>query len=99
MMATKGRDRLARQRGDSSLLRTFQTQLEVLRKETGLSRRAFADRLGIPRSSYFHLMSEAANPSLETIELIAERAGVAPLALFPPSSGSGGQCHANGIGQ
>lgn len=99
MMATRGRDKLARQRGDSSLLRTFQTQMELLRKETGLSRRAFADRLGIPRSSYFHLMSEAANPSLETIELIAQRAGVAPLALFPPSSGSEGECHVDGVSQ
>jgi len=64
------------------LLRTFQAQLEVLREQSGLSRRAFADRLGIPRSSYFHLMSEAANPSLETVEMIAERAGVAPFEFF-----------------
>jgi len=70
---------------ENSLLRAFQTRLEALRCETGLSRRAFADRLGIPRSSYFHLMSDAGNPSLDTVELIAERAGVHPLALFPQS--------------
>lgn len=92
-MAIKGPDREPRRRGDNSLLRTFQTQMELLRKETGLSRRAFAERLGIPRSSYFHLMSDAANPSLETIEVIAERAGIAPLALFPPSE-SNDACNA-----
>jgi transcriptional regulator with XRE-family HTH domain len=48
----------------------------------GLTRCAFAERLGIPRSSYFHLMTEAANPSLDYIELIAERAGVEPTAFL-----------------
>jgi len=67
----------------SSLLRSFQTQLESLRAQAGLSRRAFADRLGIPRSSYFHLMSDAGNPSLDTVELIAERVGVEPFSLLP----------------
>ncbi|MGR9426286.1 helix-turn-helix domain-containing protein [Rhizobium leguminosarum] len=74
---------------ENSLLRAFQTRLEALRTESGLSRRAFADRLGIPRSSYFHLMSDAGNPSLDTVELIAERVGVHPSALFPsPAQGS-----------
>lgn len=70
-----------------SLVRSFQTQLEFFRRQAGLSRRAFADRLGIPRSSYFHLMSAAGNPSLETVELIAGRIGVEPWALFPPIDG------------
>jgi hypothetical protein len=48
---------------------------EGLRLETGLSRREFAEQLRIPRSSYFHLMTTAANPSLNYIELIAERGG------------------------
>lgn len=99
MMATKDSVKQPRRRGDRSLLRTFQTQIELLRMETGLSRRAFADRLGIPRSSYFHLMSEAANPSLETIEQIAERAGVAALELFPPSSGGEGESHVTCAGR
>jgi hypothetical protein len=37
-------------------------------------------------------MSAAGNPSLDTVELIAERVGVHPLALFPeprPTSLSG----------
>jgi transcriptional regulator with XRE-family HTH domain len=58
------------------------TRFERLCKEMGLTRCAFAERLGIPRSSYFHLMTEAANPSLEYIELIAERAGVEPIAFL-----------------
>lgn len=64
------------------LLRTFQTSLERLRLASGLSRRSFAARLGLARSSYFHLMTPDANPSLDYIELIAERAGVSPLGLL-----------------
>lgn len=67
----------------STLRRSFQAGLEGLRLESGLSRREFAEHLGIPRSSYFHLMTAAANPSLDYIELIAERAGVDPLRLLP----------------
>ncbi len=66
----------------NTLRRAFQAGLEALRLESGLSRREFAERLSIPRSSYFHLMTSAANPSLDYIELIAERAGVDPLRLL-----------------
>jgi transcriptional regulator with XRE-family HTH domain len=66
----------------NTLLVAFQDALEHLRKEMGLTRCAFAERLGIPRSSYFHLMTEAANPSLDYIELIAERAGIEPIAFL-----------------
>lgn len=83
MLSNSRPRKIARISNENSLLRTFQTRLEALRSETGLSRRAFADRLGIPRSSYFHLMSDAGNPSLDTVELIAERVGVHPSALFP----------------
>lgn len=62
----------------NTLLVAFQDALECLRRETGLTRHAFAERLGIPRSSYFHLMTESANPSLDYIEQIAERAGIDP---------------------
>jgi transcriptional regulator with XRE-family HTH domain len=83
MLSSSRPRKAARISNEQSLLRVFQTRLEALRAETGLSRRAFADRLGIPRSSYFHLMSDAGNPSLDTVELIAERVGVHPSALFP----------------
>jgi transcriptional regulator with XRE-family HTH domain len=66
----------------STLRQAFQAGLEALRLESGLSRREFAEHLGIPRSSYFHLMTAAANPSLDYIELIAERAGVDPPRLL-----------------
>ena len=66
----------------STLRSAFQAGLEALRLESGLSRREFAEQLGIPRSSYFHLMTSAANPSLDYIELIAERAGIDPLRLL-----------------
>lgn len=73
----------------SVLRRAFQAGLEGLRQDSGLSRREFAERLGIPRSSYFHLMTSAANPSLDYIELIAERAGIDPLTLLQRLAGSG----------
>jgi transcriptional regulator with XRE-family HTH domain len=75
--------RKAAQAAQGNTLRSaFQAGLEALRLESGLSRREFAERLSIPRSSYFHLMTSAANPSLDYIELIAERAGVDPLRLL-----------------
>ncbi|MGT2441014.1 helix-turn-helix domain-containing protein (plasmid) [Bradyrhizobium betae] len=82
MLSNSRPSKAARISNENSLLRAFQTRLEALRAETGLSRRAFADRLGIPRSSYFHLMSDAGNPSLDTVELIAERVGVHPRRCF-----------------
>lgn len=71
----------------NTLQRAFQAGLEALRLESGLSRREFAERLRIPRSSYFHLMTAAANPSLDYIELIAERAGIDPLKLLRQMGG------------
>ena len=64
------------------LLKRFQTELERLRRESGLSRCAYADRLGIPRSTYFRLTSPEGNPSLGTVELVASLVGVEPLALL-----------------
>ena len=67
---------------NSGLLQRFQAELERLRRESGLSRCAFADRLGVPRSTYFWLTSPDGNPSLGTVELIAQHAGVEPLTLL-----------------
>ena len=74
----------------STLRRAFQAGLEALRMESGLSRREFAEQLGIPRLSYFHLMTSAANLSLDYFELIAERAGVDPLRLLRHLANSAG---------
>lgn len=82
MVAKKSGRKAAHAAQGSTLLLAFQGALESLRRELGLSRRAFAERLGIPRSSYFHLMTAAANPSLDYIELIAERAGIEPIAFL-----------------
>jgi len=82
MVAKKSGRKAAHAAQGSTLLLAFQGALESLRCELGLSRRAFAERLGIPRSSYFHLMTAAANPSLDYIELIAERAGIEPIAFL-----------------
>ncbi|MFG1466845.1 helix-turn-helix transcriptional regulator [Xanthobacter sp. DSM 24535] len=65
-----------------TLLRTFQASIEAIRCANGLSRKAFAAQLGLASSSYFHLMTPKANPSLDYIELIAERAGVEPAGLL-----------------
>jgi len=82
MSDKKCRRKAAHAAQGSILRRAFQAGLEELQQESGLSRREFAEQLGIPRSSYFHLMTSAANPSLDYIELIAERAGVDPFTLL-----------------
>jgi hypothetical protein len=74
----------------NSLLLAFQDALECLQREMGLSRNAFADRLGIPRSSCFHLMTAEANPTLNYVELIAERLGVDPITLLAKVTTRGG---------
>lgn len=66
----------------SALLLAFQEQLESLRANAHLTRDEFAKSLGIPRSSYFYLMSPAANPTLEYVEQIAKCAGVDPCMLL-----------------
>ena len=71
------------------LLRSFQGSLESLRAARGLSHRRFAASLGVPRSTYSRLISTAANPSLETIEWIAERAGVSPLSMLGAATNAG----------
>ena len=71
------------------LLQSFQSELERLRHESGLSRCAYAERLGIPRSTYFNLTSPDGNPSLDTVELIARLVGVEPLALLSRSGQPG----------
>ena len=73
---------------NGALLERFQVGLERLRGETGLSRCAFADRIGIARSTYFQVMGPEGNPSLGTVETIARSMGVDPLALLanePPA--------------
>jgi transcriptional regulator with XRE-family HTH domain len=95
-MSNKTCRRKAAHTAQGSVLRqAFQAGLEGLRQESGLSRREFAENLGIPRSSYFHLMTAAANPSLDYIELIAERAGVDPLTLLRRLAGGGRSHRAN----
>lgn len=95
-MSSKTCRRKAAHAAQGSILRqAFQAGLEGLRQDSGLSRREFAERLGIPRSSYFHLMTPAANPSLDYIELIAERAGVDPLTLLRRLAGRGKSDRAN----
>ncbi len=92
-MKTKDcRRKAARSAEGRTLLRAFQESIEAIRCASGLSRKAFAARLGLASSSYFHLMTPRANPSLDYIELIAERAGVEPAGLL-------GQAHAAADGQ
>ncbi|HEY9211835.1 MAG TPA: helix-turn-helix transcriptional regulator [Ancylobacter sp.] len=86
-MKTKDCRRKAAQAAEgNTLLRTFQASIEAIRCANGLSRKAFAAQLGLASSSYFHLMTPKANPSLDCIELIAERAGVEPMGLLARSS-------------
>lgn len=69
-----------------ALRERFQVGLERLRQEAGLGRCAFADRLGIPRSTYFQVVGPEGNPSLGTVEIIARSIGIDPLVLLADDS-------------
>ena len=89
MSLQSSRHKAAHSAHHNVLLRSFQGSLESLRAARGLSHRRFAASLGLPRSTYSRLISAAANPSLETIEWIAERAGVSPLSMLGAATNAG----------
>lgn len=56
--------------------------MRELRKETGLSQEAFADRCGFARSYMSRVERGGANPSLDAIQIIADGLGVPVARLF-----------------
>ncbi|WP_226449247.1 helix-turn-helix domain-containing protein [Ferribacterium limneticum] len=56
--------------------------MRQLRKVTGLSQEAFADKCGFARSYMSRVERGGANPSLDAIQIIADGLGVPVVCLF-----------------
>lgn len=60
----------------------FGLRVKELRKASGLSQEAFADKCGFARSYMSRIERGGANPSLDAVEVIAVALDVPVLALF-----------------
>lgn len=70
------------------LRKRFGLRVKTLRKATGLSQEAFADRCGFARSYMSRVERGGANPSLDAIEALADALDVEVVKLFQEDSGS-----------
>lgn len=68
-----------------SLRKQFGSRVRELRKATGISQEAFADRCGFARSYMSRVERGVGNPSLDAIETIAAALNVEAKELFDPS--------------
>ena len=75
---------------EGDLQRTVGRNLRVHREARGLSQEAFADLVGVHRTYMGGLERGERNLTLKSLERIAGRIGVEPLALLRPRR-SGGQ--------
>ncbi|UCV22861.1 helix-turn-helix transcriptional regulator [Ferribacterium limneticum] len=66
----------------SSLRARFGQRVRELRKATGLSQEAFADKCGFARSYMSRVERGGANPSLDAIQIIADGLAVPVARLF-----------------
>nr|WP_318237931.1 helix-turn-helix transcriptional regulator [Cupriavidus sp. CV2] len=65
-----------------TLRRRFGTRIRDLRKATGLSQEAFADRVGFARTYMSRIETGGANPSLDAIETLATALRITVADLF-----------------
>jgi transcriptional regulator with XRE-family HTH domain len=70
---------------EGDLQRTVGLNLRVYRQSRGLSQEAFADVLGFHRTYMGGLERGERNLTLKSLERIAERIDVNPIALLEPS--------------
>ncbi len=66
----------------ASLRKRFGQRVRQLRKETGLSQEAFADKCGFARSYMSRVERGGANPSLDAIQIIADGLEIPVVRLF-----------------
>ena len=64
------------------LRKQFGLRVKELRKATGLSQEAFADRCGFVRSYMSRIERGKANPSLDAVQDLADALGVEVIKLF-----------------
>ncbi|HDR9248450.1 TPA: helix-turn-helix transcriptional regulator [Burkholderia vietnamiensis] len=75
---------------NTSLRNRFGARVRELRKAgTGLSQEAFADKCGFVRSYMGKIETGKANPSLDSIQTIADALGVPVKTLFEEDSAEG----------
>lgn len=70
----------------SRVMRGIQNTLIRKERESGLERHEFLQKVGLPQSSYYAILSNRANLKTTAIEDIAERLGISVWALIgvPP---------------
>lgn len=73
---------------EGDLQRTVGRNLRAYREARGLSQEAFADVLGVHRTYMGGIERGERNLTLKSLERIAERAGLEPLALLRAVSAS-----------
>lgn len=69
---------------EGDLQRTVGHNLRAYRQAKGLSQEAFADVLGVHRTYMGGIERGERNLTLKSLERIAERVGINPLALLDP---------------
>ena len=67
---------------EGELQKTLGSNLRALRQDRGLSQEKMAEQLGFHRTYYSDLELGKRNPSLRSVERLAEGLGVDPLALL-----------------
>lgn len=70
---------------EGDLQKTVGRNLRAHRETRGLSQEAFADVIGVHRTYMGGVERGERNLTLKSLERIAERAGVDPLALLSPT--------------
>jgi transcriptional regulator with XRE-family HTH domain len=76
---------------EGDLQRTVGRNLRAYRDARGLSQEAFADVLGVHRTYMGGVERGERNLTLKSLERIAQRINVDPLALLHPGNGEPGQ--------
>ena len=66
----------------SELTKTLCNMIKGLREKEGASLEAFSEKLGISKTSLQNIERGGANPTLETVEQVADALGVSPLVLL-----------------
>jgi len=67
---------------NTPLRKSFGLKVRELRKATGLSQEAFADKCGFARSYMSRIERGGANPSLDAIEILATALNIDIKTLF-----------------
>jgi transcriptional regulator with XRE-family HTH domain len=75
---------------EGDLQRTVGRNLRAYREAKGLSQEAFADELGVHRTYMGGIERGERNLTLKSLERIAERIELNPLALLQPDPGTPG---------